>query len=48
MRRFIFLPLYALVDNDKGLGAISGNQITLGAAPPSNDATQNCMVSATQ
>jgi hypothetical protein len=48
MRRFIFLPLYALVNNDNGLCANSGNQITLGAAPPSNEATQNCTVSATQ
>jgi hypothetical protein len=48
MHRFIFPPLYVLMNNDNSLCAISGNQITLGAAPPSNDATQHCTVSATQ
>jgi hypothetical protein len=43
-----FTGTYALVNNDNGLCAISGNKITLGAALPSNHATQNCIVSATQ
>jgi hypothetical protein len=43
-----FTGTYALVNSDNGLCAISGNQITLGAALPSNHATQNCIVSAAQ
>ena len=42
-----FTGTYGLLDNDNGLCAISGNQVTLGAPFP-NDGPQSCTVSATQ
>jgi hypothetical protein len=41
-----FTGSYGLVNNDGGICAISGDQITLGAPLPTTDVTQNCVASA--